>query len=80
MVSSSYDTMMGDIEDVDSHPSRNMPQATQHYAGEVISGNFPQSGLGGAANQVRNQGAMRDIAIKGSKSVDSNNLKLFPRK
>lgn len=45
---SSYDAMMGDIEDVDSHPSRNMPQATQHYAGDVVS--LPSTGRGGGHN------------------------------
>lgn len=74
---SSYDDIMGEPMDVDTHPSRQMPQPTQQYAGDVISPNFPQSGLGGAANQVRNQGAMRDIADKGAKAVDTTNLKLI---
>lgn len=46
-------------------------------AGDVVSGNFPQSGLGGGANQIRNQGAMRDIADRGAKAVDTTNLKLI---
>lgn len=42
---SSYDRMMGSELDVDTHPSRNMPQATEHYAGDVVE--LPATGRGG---------------------------------
>ena len=61
----------------EDHPAHNVPDATQQYAGDVLTPNFPQSGLGGAANQVRNQGSMRDIAEKGAKAVDPSNLTVF---
>lgn len=41
----SYDDMMGDATDPADHPATNMPQATQHYAGDVIS--LPATGNGG---------------------------------
>lgn len=71
--------------DNDNHPVDSGLEATNDHwgtrlAGDVVSGDFPQSGLGGAANQIRNQGAMRDIATKGPKVVDPSNLKIFPKK
>lgn len=32
----SYDDIMGEPMDVDTHPAHNVPQATQHYAGDVL--------------------------------------------
>lgn len=32
----SYDDMQGDPMDPGDHPSTNMPQASQHYAGDVL--------------------------------------------
>lgn len=32
----SYDNMMGDPMDPGDHPATNVPQATQHYAGDVV--------------------------------------------
>lgn len=32
----SYDDMMGDETDPQDHSAHNMPQATQHYAGDVL--------------------------------------------
>lgn len=70
----SYDDMQGTPMDVENHPAYDKPDATQHYAGDVLPLNAPQTGLGGAANQIRNQGTMRDIASKGSSAVDTTNL------
>lgn len=60
-MSLSYDDMMGDEIDPTDHPANNMPQATQHYAGDVVplhpAGTFSrntQSGdvINGMANQL----------------------------
>lgn len=32
----SYDSMQGDPMDPGDHPNTNMPQATQHFAGDVL--------------------------------------------
>lgn len=32
----SYDDMMGSASDPADHPATDMPQATQHYAGDVL--------------------------------------------
>lgn len=32
----SYDDIMGEPMDVDTHPAQSMPQATEHYAGDVL--------------------------------------------
>lgn len=37
----SYQDMMGDEQDPQDHPAHNVPQATQHYAGDVVQ--FPIS-------------------------------------
>lgn len=32
----SYDNLMGDEQDPGDHPAHNVPQASQHYAGDVL--------------------------------------------
>lgn len=32
-----YEEMMGSPMDVEDHPARDVPTATQHYAGEVVN-------------------------------------------
>lgn len=40
-MSTSYEEIMGSPIDPGDHPATNVPQATQHYAGEVVD--FPIS-------------------------------------
>lgn len=52
----SYDDMMGEPSDPEDHPANNMPQATQHYAGDVVPilKNFKEeySGQAGVRNST----------------------------
>lgn len=48
---SSYDDIMGEPMDVDTHPARQIPEATQSYAGDVLPlhppGTFSRNTQGG---------------------------------
>lgn len=63
--------------DVEDHPAYNKPDATEKYAGDVVS--FPASkatpipGSVGTANAQ----SMANIAKNGPKSVDTTNLTVF---
>lgn len=48
----SYDDMMGDPQDPSDHPAANMPQATQHYAGDVLPMPGERSMGAGATTQA----------------------------
>lgn len=67
---SSYDEMQGDAMDTEAHPSHNVPQATQHYAGDVIA--FPQS-LGTMASSIIG-GTMNNIAQSSRTAMDRTNV------
>lgn len=77
---SSYDDIMGEPMDVDTHPARNKPDATQHYAGDVLP--FPSSRATPIPQSVgsANAKSMDAIAKGGPKVVDPMNLAVFPRK
>jgi len=47
----SYDDIMGEPMDVSTHPAHNVPNATQHYAGDVVDG--PSGGAGEDSRAVQ---------------------------
>lgn len=78
----SYDEMMGDEQDPRDHPAYNKPDATQHYAGDVvpIRPSFLERDIAGARRQVENERSMRNISNQGSSGVDPANIRVFPTK
>lgn len=72
----SYEEMMGTEQDPADHPATNMPQATQHYAGDVLP--LPVNMGAGMLGQAKNNESIKGIAAGGPKSVDTTNLVLHP--
>lgn len=58
----SNDEMMGSPMDPEDHPATNMPQATQHYAGDVISIPTAPSGNAGPTTDATDYAIGRKTA------------------
>lgn len=69
----SYDDIMGEPMDVDTHPARSMPDATEHYAGDVMDG--PLGGTGQDSRAVDYAlGKAKDPKVK---SIGMDTLKAW---
>lgn len=81
-MTNSYEDMMGTAMDPGDHPSHNVPQASQHYAGDVLPlrPNSPTVNDYAADRQIINQRSLENIANKGPSAVDPKNLAIFKRK
>lgn len=60
----------------EDHPSYNIPEATEKYAGDVLPlrPNSPTVNDYAASRQTINERSMDNIAKNGPKSVDTSNL------
>lgn len=74
---SQYDDMQGDETNPREHPATNMPQASQHYAGDVIA--MPM-GMGQISNAIRGQ-TMNSLGSLDPKfPTDKTNVVPIPKK
>lgn len=71
----SYDDIMGEPMDVDTHPSRNMPQPTQQYAGDVQPSHPPGTFSSNTQRGDAVNGLAKSLGVK-----PSNNVIKFPNK
>lgn len=66
----SYDDMMGSETDPSDHPATNVPQATQHYAGDVV----PIRDTKDSVNMIARINQFQNRIRSPSRTDDSSNV------